>query len=98
LWMELAMLPDWFDLDFLLHAGALFFFAAGAFGLVYFTIRYPRRSDVRIWGTRVSILFGFAALVFLVLAEGRVNDSTMMIFASLVLSLVGIEVSRSLKK
>ncbi|MFH1965929.1 MAG: hypothetical protein ABIJ42_10375 [Acidobacteriota bacterium] len=91
-------MPKWLDLDFLLHAAALFFFAAGAFGLLYFTIRYPRRSDVRIWGTRVSIMFGFAALVFLVLAEGRVNDSIMMIFASLLFSLAGIEVSRALKK
>jgi len=92
------MLPEWFDLDFLLHAGALFFFSAGTFGLLYFTFRYPRGSDIRIWGTRLSILFGFMALVALVLAEGRVNDSVMMIFACLVLSLAGIEVSRSLKK
>ena len=92
------MMPDWFDLDFLLHAGSLFFFSAGAFGLLYFTVRYPRHSEVRLWGTRVSILFGFLALVFLVLAEGRVNDTVMMIFACLVMSLVGIETSRSLKK
>lgn len=91
-------MPEWLDLDFLVHAAALFFFAAGAFGLLYFTIRYPRRSEVRIWGTRASILFGFAALVFLVLAEGRVNGSVMMIFACLVFSLAGIEVSRTLKK
>ncbi len=96
--MGFEMWPEWFDLDFLLHAGALFFFSAGTFGLLYFTLRYPRNSDVRTWGTRLSIIFGFMALVFLVLAEGRVNDSVMMIFACLVLSLIGIEVSRSLKK
>ena len=91
-------MPEWFDLDFLVHAASLFFFAAAAFGLFYFTIRYPRRSEVRTWGTRISILFGFLALIFLVLAEQQVNETTMLIFASLVLSLSGIEVSRALKK
>ncbi len=89
---------EWLDLDFFLHASSLFFFTAGAFGLLYFTFRYTRGSDIRIWGTRLSILFGFLALVFLVLAERRVNNTVMMIFACLVLSLAGLEVSRALKK
>jgi uncharacterized membrane protein len=89
---------EWLDLDFLLHAAALFFFAAGTFGLIYFTFRYPRRSEIRTWGNRLSVFFGFLALIFLVLAEGRVNDSVMMIFACLVFSLVGLEISRSLRK
>ncbi len=92
------MMLEWLDWDFLVHAAALFFFVAGGFGLIYFTIRYPRGSDVRVWGTRASVLFGFLGLIFLVLAEKQVNDSVMLIFASLVLSLVGIEISRALKK
>ncbi len=91
-------MPEWLDWDFLVHAASLFFFVAGGFGLIYFTIRYPRGSDLRIWGTRASVLFGFLALIFLVLAEKQVNDSVMLIFASLILSFAGIEVSRALKK
>lgn len=91
-------MPEWLDLDFLVHAASLFFFTAGAFGLLYFTIRYPRNSEVRIWGTRASILFGFLALIFLVLAEEQVNETVMLIFASLVLSLAGVEITRTMKK
>jgi len=91
-------MPEWLDLDFMLHAASLFFFAAGAFGLFYFTIRYPRGSEIRLWGTRTSVFFGFAGLFFKIAAEGAVSEITMMIFACLVFSLAGIEVSRALRK
>lgn len=91
-------MPEWLDLDFVYHALALFFFTAAAFGLIYFTLRYPRGTDIRIWGSRLSIFFGFLALPFHALSEGRVNDSVMLIFVCLVLSLAGLEISRALKK
>ena len=72
---------------------ALFFFSMASAGFVIFSIKYPRGSEVRLWGIRCCHLFGFTGVLFLRLSQGQLNEVTLLILSSLVVSLLAFEIS-----
>lgn len=77
----------------LIRLASLFFFSAASFGFVLFMLKYPRGSEVRIWGIRLCHTLGFLGIICLRLSEQRFNEVSAMIFVSLVISLVGFELA-----
>lgn len=80
------------ELDFL-DLVALFFFTMASAGFVLFTFRYARGSQERVWGIRACHLFGFIGVIFLRLSHGRFTESSLLIIASLVVSLLASEIA-----
>ncbi|HOM99783.1 MAG TPA: hypothetical protein PLM33_05960 [Acidobacteriota bacterium] len=72
---------------------ALFCFVAASFGFLFFRFRYSRRSPERLWGIRISHLMGFVGLLFHRLWLGEMNEVSFLILASLLVSLLGFEIS-----
>ena len=72
---------------------ALFFFAAASFGFLFFMFKYAPQSETRLWGTRLSIAMGFLGVAALTLAQGGLNQVSMLILVSLFVSLLGFELS-----
>ncbi|HUG44525.1 MAG TPA: hypothetical protein VMN76_10115 [Acidobacteriota bacterium] len=78
---------------------ALFFFTLATVGFVIFLFRFPRGSDVQVWGIRVSYALGFTGLALLSLWKRNFNEVSVVIFSSLLLSLLAFELtSRYLNK
>jgi len=82
----------------LIRLTSLFFFSAASFGFLYFMLKYPRGSEVRIWGIRLCHFLGFLGILFLYLSEGQFNEVSTMIFVSLVVSLIGFEFAEQFLK
>jgi hypothetical protein len=82
----------------LIRLASLFFFSAASFGFVLFMLRYPRGSEVRIWGIRLCHLLGFLGIIFLRLSEHQFNEVSTLIFISLVVSLIGFELAEQILK
>jgi len=61
-------------------------------------LRYPRGSEVRIWGIRLCHLLGFLGIIFLRLSERQFNEVSTMIFVSLVISLIAFEMAERFLK
>jgi hypothetical protein len=72
---------------------SLFFFAAASFGFLYFMFKYAPRSETRLWGTRISLAMGFLGVAALVIAQGGMNQTSTLILVSLLVSLLGFELS-----
>ena len=77
----------------LFRYGALFCFSAASFGFIYFKWRYPRRSKVRVSGIRLCHGLGFLGVGLQMAWIGGVNGISIVVFAALMVSLVGFEVS-----
>ena len=82
----------------LIRLTSLFFFSAASFGFVLFMIKYPRGSEVRIWGIRLCHVLGFLGIISLWLSEQQFTEITTMILVSLVVSLIGFELSEQFLK
>jgi hypothetical protein len=82
----------------LIRLASLFFFSAASFGFVLFMLRYPRGSEVRVWGIRMCHLLGFLGIIFLRLSERQFNEISTMICISLVISLIGFEMAERFLK
>jgi hypothetical protein len=82
----------------LIRLTSLFFFSAASFGFVLFMLKYPRGSEVRIWGIRLCHVLGFLGMIFLRLSEQQFNEISVMIFVSLVISLIGFELAEQFLK
>lgn len=82
----------------IIRLASLFFFSAASFGFVLFMLRYPRGSEVRIWGIRLCHLLGFLGIIFLRLSERQFNEVSTMIFVSLVISLIAFEMAERFLK
>ena len=72
---------------------ALFLFSAASFGILFFIFRYPRRSDVRLWGIRLCHLLGLLGIVMHWLWIGGLTELSVLISAALIVSIVGFEFS-----
>ena len=72
---------------------ALFFFSMASFGFLYFMVRYPRSSEVRLWGIRLCHLAGFVGVLLLRLWQGAFNETSLLIVASLLVSVITFELS-----
>ena len=72
---------------------ALFFFTMASFGFLYFMIRYPRHSEVRLWGIRLCHAAGFAGVLFLRLWRGSFDQVSLLIVSSLLVSVLTFELS-----
>jgi len=72
---------------------ALFFFAAASFGILMFVLRYPRSSEVRIWGVRLCHLSGLLGILMRYLWIGGLTELSILISAALIVSIVGFEIS-----
>ncbi len=77
----------------MLQLFSLFFFSMASAGFILFMVRYPRGSDVRLWGIRVSYLFGFIGVVFLRLSHGHFTEAALLTISSLIVSLIAFEVA-----
>jgi len=77
----------------LLRLAALFFFTMASFGFLLFMLKYPRGSDVQLWGIRLSYLLGFIGVFMLTLWRGSFTEFSAIIISSLVVSLIVFEVS-----
>ena len=82
----------------LLRLASLFCFSAASFGFVLFMLKYPRGSEVRLWGIRISHVLGFLGVVLLRLSQDRFDEISGLIFASLVFSLAGFELAEQFLK
>ena len=82
----------------LIRLASLFFFSAASFGFVLFMLKYPRGSEVRIWGIRLCHALGFLGIICLRISEHQFNEVSVMIFVSLVVSLIGFELAEQLLK
>ena len=82
----------------LTRLASLFFFSAASFGFVLFMLKYPRGSEVRIWGIRLCHFLGFMGVVLLRLSEQRFDEISVMIFVSLVVSFIGFELAEHFLK
>jgi hypothetical protein len=82
----------------LIRLASLFFFSAASFGFVLFMIKYPRGSEVRIWGIRLCHVLGFVGIILLRISEAQFNEISTLIFVSLVISLVGFELAEHFLK
>jgi hypothetical protein len=83
----------------LFRLAALFFFTLATAGFVIFLFRFPRGSDAQVWGIRVSYALGFTGLALLSLWKRNFNEVSVIIFSSLLLSLLAFELtSRYLNK
>ncbi|HLV00784.1 MAG TPA: hypothetical protein VKZ59_05930 [Acidobacteriota bacterium] len=77
----------------MLRLAALFFFTMASFGFLLFMLKYPRGSDVQLWGIRLSYLLGFIGVFMLTLWRGSFTEFSAIIISSLVVSLIVFEVS-----
>ncbi len=77
----------------LIRLTSLFFFSAASFGFVLFMLKYPRGSEIRIWGIRLCHLLGFVGIFFLLLSERQFTEISILITVSLVVSLAGFELA-----
>jgi hypothetical protein len=72
---------------------ALFFFAAASFGILLFGLRYPRSSEVRIWGIRLCHVLGLIGVLMHWLWIGAWTEFSILVVASLAVSITGFEIS-----
>jgi hypothetical protein len=79
--------------DSFLALVSLFFFAAASFGFIFFMVKFPPHSEGRVWGTRISLAMGFLGVGALTIVRGGLNQISVLILVSLVVSLIGFEVS-----
>jgi hypothetical protein len=77
----------------LLKLASLFCFSAASFGFVFFSLKYCRGSEVRLWGIRICHVLGFLGIVLLRLSQDHFDEVSVLIFASLVVSLGGFELA-----
>jgi len=82
----------------LIRLASLFFFSAASFGFVLFMLKYPRGSEVRIWGIRICHMLGFLGILFLRLSEEQFTEISVLILISLIVSLLGFELAERLLK
>lgn len=72
---------------------ALFFFSAASFGILFFVFKYPRSSEVRLWGIRLCHTLGLLGILMHWLWIGGLTELSILISAALVVSIVGFEFS-----
>jgi hypothetical protein len=72
---------------------ALFFFAGASFGILLFGLRYPRTSEVRIWGIRFCHVLGLTGVLMHWLWIGAWTEFSVLIVAALAVSIAGFEIS-----
>lgn len=72
---------------------ALFFFAAASFGILMFIFKYPRTSEVRVWGIRLCHASGLLGVLMHWLWIGALTELSILISAALLVSIVGFEIS-----
>ena len=72
---------------------ALFFFGAASFGILLFVFKYPRTSEVRVWGIRLCHASGLLGVLMHWLWIGALTELSILISAALLVSIVGFEIS-----
>ena len=77
----------------ILSLAALFFFTMASFGFVYFMLKYPRHSEMRLWGIRLCHGSGFMGVVLLRLWRGSFDEVSLLIVFSLLVSVITFELS-----
>jgi hypothetical protein len=82
-------------LDHFFRIAALFFFSAASFGFLYFLFRYPRKSEIRLWGIRSCHVLGFLGVFFHSLWIGGPNEFTLFFCSALIFSVIGFEISET---
>ena len=55
--------------------------------------KYPRGSDIRLWGIRLCHSLGFVGVIVMWLAGEQASDLSLLIAFSLGVSAVGFEIS-----
>ncbi|MFQ5930268.1 MAG: hypothetical protein ACE5MK_11260 [Acidobacteriota bacterium] len=55
--------------------------------------KYPRGSEVRMWGIRVCHVLGFGGVLMMRIYRGSFTELSLLIISSLVVSLVAFEFS-----
>lgn len=77
----------------MLRLASLFFFTMASAGFVLFMWKYPRSSDVRLWGIRLCHLLGFIGVLMMRLGRGHFSELSLLIISSLVVSAITFELS-----
>lgn len=72
---------------------SLFFFTMASAGFILFMAKYPHGSEVRMWGIRFCYLLGFLGVLATRLYWGHFSEISLLIVASLVVSLLAFELS-----
>lgn len=73
--------------------GALFFFTMASAGFILFLAKYPRGSEIRLWGIRVCHLLGFVGVLMLWLSRGHLDELSLVPISSLIVSAIAFELS-----
>ncbi|MGH9340661.1 MAG: hypothetical protein ACRD1R_13970 [Acidobacteriota bacterium] len=77
----------------MLRLASLFFFTMASVGFVLFMLKYPRSSEVRIWGIRLSHTLGFMGVLMMRLHYNYFTEVSVLIISSLIVSMVAYELS-----
>ena len=77
---------------------SLFFFSMASAGFILFMVKYPRGSEVRLWGIRLCHAFGFCGVGFRRLLDGMFTEPVLLVVYSLVVSLVAFEIGHRFLK
>jgi hypothetical protein len=72
---------------------ALFLFSAASFGILFFVFKYPRTSEVRLWGIRLCHGLGLLGILMHWLWIGGLTELSILISTALIVSIVGFEFS-----
>ena len=72
---------------------SLLLFTMASAGFIIFLIKYPRGSEVRLWGIRACHGLGFLGVASMRLARGNFSELSLLIISSLVVSVVAFELS-----
>ncbi|MDA2930789.1 hypothetical protein MYX84_12740, partial [Acidobacteria bacterium AH-259-O06] len=62
---------------------SLFFFTMASAGFILFMAKYPRGSEVRMWGIRVCHLLGFVGVLMMRIYRGSFTELSLLIISSL---------------
>ena len=72
---------------------SLLFFTTASAGFLVFLVKYPRGSEVRLWGIRACHGLGFLGVAAMRLSRGNFSELSLLIISSLVVSVVAFELS-----
>lgn len=64
-----------------------------SFGFLLFMLKYPRGSEVQMWGIRLCHILGLLGVLTLRLWRGQFTELSLLIVSSLIVSIVSFELS-----
>jgi len=72
---------------------SLLLYTSASVGFIFFMVKYPRQSNVRMWGLRLCYLLGFAGVLVMRFSRGSFSELSLLVLSSLVVSLIAFELS-----